>query len=355
MIKKNTLKFLFPFIINIFITLIITILTSVFSIIIAIKLNILSADNHNPFLPILIIVLVSIAIATFFTTILGLMIHSYIAPIRDLVDATKKVSKGDFTIRLDKSYKDEEVNNMNIAFNKMVRELSSIETLRNDFIVNVSHEFKTPIATIEGYATLLQEPNISDNERLEYTTMILESSRQLSSLSGNILKLSKLETQEIVSDGNYFYLDEQLRQALLFLENNWSKKNIDIDMDLTTTYYYGNEDLLMQVWLNIFGNAIKFTPNNGTIATRLKSADDGIYVSISDTGIGMNDKVKERIFEKFFQGDSSRNLEGNGLGLTLVKRIIDLCGCSINVESEVNKGSTFTIFLPINNKSVDSL
>ena len=119
---------------------------------------------------------------------------------------------------------------MNIAFNKMVRELNSIETLRNDFIVNVSHEFKTPLATIEGYATLLQESNISDNERLEYTTMILESSKQLSSLSGNILKLSKLETQEIITEENYFYLDEQLRQALLFLENNWSKKNIDIDI-----------------------------------------------------------------------------------------------------------------------------
>lgn len=355
MTKKNTFKFLFPFIINIFITLIITILASVFSIIIAIKLNILSADSHNPSLPILIIILVSIAIATFFTTILGIMIHNYISPIRNLVDATKKVSKGDFTIRLNESYKDQEVNNMNIAFNKMVRELSSIETLRNDFIVNVSHEFKTPISTIEGYATLLQEPSISDNERLEYTTIILESSRQLSSLSGNILKLLKLETQEIIPDGNYFYLDEQLRQALLFLENNWSKKNIDIDMNLATTYYYGNEDLLMQVWLNIFSNAIKFTPNNGTIATSLKNTNDGIYVSISDTGIGMSDNVKEHIFEKFFQGDTSRNFEGNGLGLTLVKRIIDLCGCSIEVESEVNKGSTFTIFLPINNKSVANL
>lgn len=354
MMKKHTLKFLFPFIVNIFITLIITIITSVFAFIIALRFNILSVDNPNPSFPVFIITAVSIAIATFFTAILGMMIHSYISPIRNLVDATQQVAKGDFTIKLNESYKDGEVKNMNIAFNKMVRELNSIETLRNDFIVNVSHEFKTPLATIEGYATLLQESNISDNERFEYTTMILESSKQLSSLSGNILKLSKLETQEIITEENYFYLDEQLRQALLFLENNWSKKNIDIDMDLTTTHYYGNEDLLMQVWLNIFGNAIKFTPDNGTIATSLKSADDGIYVSISDTGIGMSDKVKKRVFEKFYQGDSSRNFEGNGLGLTLVKRIIDLCGCGITVESEVNKGSTFTIFLP-HNKSVDNL
>ncbi len=352
--KKTTFKLLFPFIANIFITLIITVLTSVFGIIVAIKFNILSQDNPSHFFPILLILSVSIAIAAFFTFVLGFLINIYISPIRELAEATKKVSKGDFTIHLEENHKDEEVKNMNTSFNKMIRELNSIETLRNDFIVNVSHEFKTPIATIEGYATLLQEPSISDNERLEYTKMILESSRQLSSLSGNILKLSKLETQEIITDGNYFYLDEQLRQALLFLENNWSKKDIDIDMDLSTTYYYGNEDLLMQVWLNIFSNAIKFTPNNGTIATTLKSTNDGIYISISDTGIGMSSQVKERIFEKFFQGDTSRNFEGNGLGLTLVKRIIDLCGCNISVESEVNKGSTFTIFLP-HNKSVDNL
>lgn len=352
--KKSTFKLLFPFIANIFITLIITVLTSVFGIIVAIKFNILSHDNPSHFFPSLLILSVSIAIAAFFTFILGVLINNYISPIRELAEATKKVSKGDFTVHLDENHKDEEVKNMNSSFNKMVRELSSIETLRNDFIVNVSHEFKTPIATIEGYATLLQEPSISDNERLEYTKMILESSSQLSSLSGNILKLSKLETQEIITDRNYFYLDEQLRQALLFLENNWSKKDIDIDMDLSTTYYYGNEDLLMQVWLNIFNNAIKFTPNNGTLATTLKSTNDGIYVSISDTGIGMSSQVKDRIFEKFFQGDTSRNFEGNGLGLTLVKRIIDLCGYDISVESEVNKGSTFTIFLPYN-KSVDNL
>ena len=145
-------------------------------------------------------------------------------------------------------------------------------------------------------------------------------------------------------------MDEQLRQALLLLETQWSKKNIDIDMDLKTTNYYGSEDLLMQVWLNIFGNAIKFTPENGLIVTTLKETPNGICVSISDNGIGMGDDVKDRIFDKFYQGDRSRNFQGNGLGLTLVKKILDLCKCEINVISKINEGTTFNIYLPIEKK-----
>lgn len=147
----------------------------------------------------------------------------------------------------------------------MVRELNSIETLRNDFIANVSHEFKTPLSSIEGYATLLQEPNITTKERLEYSRIIIESSKQLSSLSGNILALSKLESQEILPESVLFSLDEQVRQALLILENKWSSKNIDINLDLSICNYYGNENLLMQLWINLLGNAIKFTPPEVTI------------------------------------------------------------------------------------------
>ena len=185
---------------------------------------------------------------------------------------------------------------------------------------------------------------------MEYTKIILDSARQLSSLSGNILKLSKLENQEIVPDKKYFSLDEQLRQALLLLENQWSEKNIDIDMDLKSINYYGSEDLLMQVWINIFSNAIKFTPEGGLIVTRLKNIDNGICVSISDNGIGMSDEVKSKIFDKFYQGDNSRNFEGNGLGLALVKKILDLCNYEIDVKSKINEGTTFNIYLPIEEK-----
>ena len=337
----------FAFLMNTFLTTLISVFIISITFSINSKFNLFNNSKWNSLLGLTSFILLNITISAVFTSIFAILVKRFMKPINKLIQATEDVAKGDFTIRLDETYHKHEIKTMYTSFNKMVKELNSIETLRNDFIINVSHEFKTPIAAIEGYATLLQDKNLSEDEKNEYTKIILESAKQLSSLSGNILKLSKLETQEIVPEKKYFYLDEQLRQALILLENQWSKKDIDIDMDLRTTYYYGCEDLLMQVWINLFSNAIKFTPEGGLIATRLKNTDDGIYISISDTGIGMSKEVQDRIFEKFYQGDKSRNFEGNGLGLTLVKKILDLCKYSIDVSSEINKGTTFTIFLPI--------
>lgn len=353
--NKKIYHFWIPFIINIFVTSSITMFIISIGFIISSRLNIFNNEFINSFYGIMILLLVNITMAIIFTLIIITLANNAWKPIKNLIKAINKVSKGDFSVKLDENLHPHLIKELNKSFNKMVNELNSIETLRNDFVVNVSHEFKTPIAAIEGYTTLLQDNTLTEEERMEYTKIILDSSRQLSSLSGNILKLSKLDTQEIIPDKKYFSLDEQLRQALLLLENQWSKKNIDISMDLKSINYYGSEDLLMQVWLNIFSNAIKFTPENGLIVTILKNTDKGVCVSISDNGIGMSEEVKGKIFDKFYQGDNSRNFEGNGLGLTLVKRIVDLCGCSIKVESKLNKGSTFTIFLPINNKSVDNL
>lgn len=345
--NKKALHFWRPFIINIFITCSVTFFIVSIGFSIGTRLDIINNEKLNTLWGLFLFISINVALASIFTCIIGALTNNFMKPLKKLIEATNEVSKGDFSIRLKECNVPPTVYEMNTSFNKMVKELSSIETLRNDFIVNVSHEFKTPIAAIEGYATLLQDSDLSENERIEYTKIILDSSRQLSSLSGNILKLSKLETQEIIPDKKYFSLDEQLRQALLLLETQWSKKNIDIDMDLKTTNYYGSEDLLMQVWLNIFGNAIKFTPENGLIVTSLKATPNGICVSISDNGIGMSDDVKDRIFDKFYQGDKSRNFQGNGLGLTLVKRILDLCKCEINVISKINEGTTFNIYLPI--------
>jgi signal transduction histidine kinase len=301
-------------------------------------------QHRNPIFPIIMFVFFCMVISTFFTLIIG---HRVLRPIETLIDATKKVAKGDFSIRLDENFHEDEIRDMNIHFNKMVDELNGIETLRNDFIVNVSHEFKTPIASIEGYATLLQDRQLTEEERNEYAQMILDSARQLSSLSGNILKLSEYESQKIIPEKSCFSLDEQIRQALLFLESKWSKKNLEIDLELHSITYLGNEEFLMHVWLNIFGNAIKFTPNYGIISTSMKKSDTGIYISISDTGIGMDEEVQKHIYEKFYQGDRARNSEGNGLGLALVKRIIDLMEGTIEVQSEVGKGTTFIVCLPI--------
>lgn len=345
--NKKSLRFWCPFIINIFITCSITMFIVSIGFSIGTKLSIFNNEKLSNIWNIFLFISINVTIASVFTFMISVLINNFMKPVKKLMEATDKVSQGDFSIRLKEDNVPPDIRDMNVSFNKMAKELGSIETLTNDFIVNVSHEFKTPIAAIEGYATLLQDSTLSDEERIEYTKIILDSSRQLSSLSGNILKLSKLETQEIIPDKKYFSLDEQLRQALLFLESQWSKKNIDIDMDLKTTTYYGSEDLLMQVWLNIFGNAIKFTPENGLIVTRLKNTPKGICVSISDNGIGMSEDVKDKIFDKFYQGDKSRNFQGNGLGLTLVKKILDLCKCEINVTSKINEGTTFNIYLPI--------
>ena len=198
----------------------------------------------------------------------------------------------------------------------MVQELNSIETLQSDFIQNVSHEIKTPLAAIEGYAALLAADTADRQNRL-YAQQILKNSRQFSALTGNILKLSKLENQSIISEKRNFSLDEQIRQAVLSLEPLWSAKKMDIDLDLPEIFYYGNEDLIFQIWTNLISNGIKFTPAGGMFSVKMKQNDPYISVEIADNGIGMSEEVQKHIFDKFYQAESSLSMEGNGLGLAL--------------------------------------
>ncbi|MEK3795258.1 HAMP domain-containing sensor histidine kinase [Paenibacillus sp. FSL R7-0204] len=300
--------------------------------------------HRNMFPPVLMMMLFSVVIGTTISIMVGKKI---LAPITDFSRAAKEIARGNFDIYLNESHRVDEISEVAHHFNLMVQELRSIETLRNDFVVNVSHEFKTPIAAIEGYAMLLQEENLSKAEHDEYTGMIIESSRQLSNLSGNILKISKLENQEMLSELAEYPLDEQLRQALLLLESLWSAKQLNLDIELDEQRYYGNEELMMQVWLNVLGNAIKFTPVGGTISVALHSDGTWISVVIADTGTGMTPKVRKHIFEKFYQGDPARSAGGNGLGLPLAARIISLSKGTIEVRSEPGQGSAFTIKLPV--------
>jgi signal transduction histidine kinase len=281
------------------------------------------------------------------TVVAGIIGKIILKPIHDLNEAMTRVSQGDFDVRLSENHRVKDIAEMSASFNTMAYELSSIETLRNDFISNVSHEFKTPLATVEGYATLLQENNFNTAESTEYCQMIIDSTKQLSALSDNILKLSKLENQEIIINNKDFRLDEQIRYAILMLENNWTAKNIDLHLDLPATQFFGNEDLLFQVWVNLITNAVKFTPENGTICIQLENKNNTISVEVKDTGTGMDKETLKHIFEKFYQGDSSHATAGNGLGLALVKQIITLCNGKISVESTVGKGSTFTVCLPL--------
>jgi len=287
---------------------------------------------------------VSMIIGTTISVFLGKKI---LAPLVKFSEALKEVGKGNFDIKLySEKYHIQEFKRMSHNFNIMVNELNNIETFRSDFIANVSHEFKTPLASIEGYTTLLQEINLTEEEKSDYTTKILNNTKRLSNLVGSILQISRLENQEIIAEKFKFKLDEQLRQTLLLFESKWTSKNIDLDIDLDPITFYGNEELLLHVWANIFSNAIKFTPDNGTITCILKQSSGWITAIISDNGIGMSEDVQKHIFDKFYQGDNSHSSEGNGLGLALVKRIIDLCDGIIEVQSEYEKGSTFIVKLP---------
>lgn len=298
----------------------------------------------TPFTFILWIYFVSIIISTVLTAIVGKWLLS---PILKISRAANQVAKGNFKIQLEGDSRIAEVQQTFENFNHMVREIGTIETLRSDFIANVSHEFKTPLNAIEGYATLLQDRNLSDDEKAEYIDKILFNTNRLSDLAGNILLLSKVENQNIPESVTKYKLDEQIRQALVLLEPKWSEKNIEPDIELDEVYITNCEGLLAHVWLNIIGNAIKFSDEGSVISVRLTADQDGCTVTVRDSGIGMNGDTMQHMFEKFYQGDSSRKSEGHGIGLALVKKILDLCGGRISVTSALGEGSTFKIFLPI--------
>ncbi len=299
---------------------------------------------HNPFMPSIIQFIISFWAGAGLFVLVG---HNIFVPVEHFSEAFQQVAKGDFSVRLPYRYHLREIRQMADNFNLMVQELGSIETLRNDFVNNVSHEFKTPLAAIEGYATLLQDEAITPEESREYTKIIIDSARQLSTLSSNILLISRLENQEIVAQKERFQLDEQIRQVLLILEKFWSEKEQELEIDMEDVLYYGNAGLLTQVWINLIHNAIKFTPKGGTIGIRLNKGPRWITCSISDDGIGMSEEVRRHIFEKFYQADTGRTGQGNGLGLTLVNRIVQLCGGYILVESIPGRGSCFTVKLPV--------
>lgn len=262
-------------------------------------------------------------------------------PVRDMKQAVREIIQGNYQVKVSKSHIPE-LDDLITDFNTMAQELGSVEALRNDFIDNFSHEFRTPIVSIRGFAKLLKNEQLTPAEREEYLDIIIEESNRLVQLSTNVLTLSKLENQALPPEKQGFRLDEQLRRVILFLEPTWKKKQLSLEIDLDPVTIQGNEELLKQAWINLLGNAIKFTPDNGQITVRLTAP--GI-VEISDTGIGMDRATQERIFEKFYQHDPSHAAKGHGLGLALVKRIITLSGGTIDVSSVPGKGSTFTVTL----------
>ena len=267
-------------------------------------------------------------------------------PVKIITEATEQIMQGDFSVRVRPMHGAgmEGFNQIGMAINAMAKELAGTETLRTDFIANVSHELKTPLAVMGNYATMLQRPGITEDEKNEYAKAISEAARKLAQLITNILKLNKLENQQIFPQPKEFDLGEQLCECLLGFEDAWEAKNLEIEMDIQEDVRIKSDpELLSLVWNNLISNAVKFTPDGGTIGLSLKTEDSRVVVQVRDTGCGMTPQVGQHIFEKFYQGDTSHATQGNGLGLALVKRVVDILGGEISVQSLFGQGSTFTV------------
>lgn len=298
----------------------------------------------NPiFLSIVLLVICAI-IATILTGFLG---KYYLRPLKAVSDATKEVRGGNYKVQVrNSSGKTTEMGELIDNFNDMVRELDGIELFRSDFVNNFSHEFKTPIVSIRGFAKELQLGDLTEEQRQEYAKIIAEESDRLAKLASDVLELSKVENQQIVGEKTVFYLDEQLRQCILLQEPLWTEKDIEIQPELTEVRFCFNEEMLSHVWTNLLNNAIKFTPNGGCVRVFLTEDADSVSVRIEDTGVGMTKEVQDHIFEKFYQADPSHHQKGYGIGLSMVDRIVRLAQGSISIESEVGVGTAFTVRLP---------
>ena len=265
-----------------------------------------------------------------------------------LLNALDCVANGEIDVKLDLDGAGE-YEKIYIGFNNMIEELARTKDEMQNFINEFTHEFKTPITSISGFADYLYETGkeIESEERMEYLKVISKQSYRLSNLSQNLLLLSKVEACQIITDKESFSLSEQLKFCTILLLKQMEEKNINLKIsDDKDIDYYGNEELMEHIWINLLSNAIKFTPQNGEITIAEKSTSNKVEISISDNGIGMNEETKSHIFEKYYQNDTVSFVKGNGIGLAIVKRIVDLCGGTIQIDSELNQGSTFTVILP---------
>jgi len=292
---------------------------------------------------VILILLLLVAIGLWIYTVT----HNATNPMKEVSCAMRKIADGDYNVELYTGETGKEFMQLEADFNAMVTQLKNNEYLHKDFSSNISHEFKTPLAIIKGYADLLQSDNLSDEDRKLYSGQIAQESRRLTSLTSNLLKLSSLDYNETHMKLTRFSLDEQIRQVILGMETKWSEKNIRMDLELRKIEFTGEEELLIQVWMNLLDNAIKFTPEGGKISVVAMKTKDEITVTIEDDGIGMSEETMNHIFEQFYRGDTENRYEGSGLGLSLVQRIVNLHKGSVLVESVQGSGSIFMITLPV--------
>lgn len=338
--KRSQWKFTFLFTFTVFITLMITACAIGVICILLVRTKYIHLAHS---LTILILLISSVIVGTICSRIVGGRTLKFVS---DFSNATKEIARGNFDVRLSTNMPAAEFSDMAESFNYMADELSKNEMMKNDFIENVSHEYKTPLAAIEGYATLLQTPDLTAAQRQDYTARIIDSTKRMSNLVGNILLLSRLEHQEGQIEKTSFSLDEQIRETILLFEKEWVDRDIHLEIDLDDAICYGNQALLAEVWQNLLSNALKFVPDHGEIHISLTIVDGFLKVTISDNGIGMDEETMHHMYDKFFQADQSRTTAGNGLGLSLVRRIIAMHNGTIHVESEKGKGTRFIVSLP---------
>lgn len=308
-------------------------------------IGILNKENINDVMVLPILTLIAL-------TIIGAVVSAFsskliLKNIREFIEGTEKLSRGDFSVRINIKHPSE-FKILSENFNLMAKELGGIEVLRTDFINNFSHEFKTPIISIKGFAEILKDDNLPRDERNEYLDIIIEESKRLTTLSNNVLNLSKIENVAILKDTKVFNIGEQLRQAILILHSKFENKNIFLDINIGDYNINGSKEMLNQVWINLLDNAVKFNRENGIISITLKKKEDNIIITISDNGIGISKEALPKVFGKFYQGDTSHSTLGNGLGLAMVKKIIELHNGTIKCDSLHLRGTRFTITLPIN-------
>lgn len=300
------------------------------------------SNNKPERLPLFLFAIVSLIVGTILSVFLS---HKPLAPLREIMEASDKIASGDYSARIHLKGP-EEFKQLNISFNHMAEELGSVEILRNDFVHNFSHEFKTPIVSIRGFAKILKYNDISPEEKTEYLDIIMSESERLAELATNVLQLSRLEQQTILTEQKNFNVSEQIRLVIAMLDQKWSKKHIDIIFDSNEIYLYGNEELLQQVWINLIDNAIKFSPNYGTVQIKTIESAGNVLVTVSDQGDGISPGTAKHIFDKFYQGDTSHTTQGNGLGLNIADRILQLHKGKIIVKKTDNEGTDFQVSLP---------
>ena len=350
--KKNFCSIWFRIVLTFFWIMVLTCCLVALSVHLIIRFNLWQCGSR-PLTSLHFILLLALISVLFGSLISMFALHHVLNPITELSRAMQKVAKGDYTIRLNTPVPNlkDEMYDLSSNFNQMVQELNSIQTLHSDFISNVSHEFKTPLAAISGYATLLQDDTLSNEERNEYVNIIIQSTKELTRMTGNVLSLSRLENQSIISEQVSFRVDEQIRQCILRMEPVWSSKDISICPELDPITWTGNVELTAHIWNNLLDNTVKFTPDGGEIDITAQVDGSWFTVIFRDSGPGMTAEIQRHIFDKFYQGDTSHKNKGNGLGLSLVHKIVTLYGGSIQVESAPGLGSSFKIQLPLASSS----